>query len=160
MSIVKCTTMDINRATLCGRLTRDPEARTTPQGTNVTSFGLATNFIYTNQEGQKVEQVEYHNVVMWRKLAEIAAQYLRKGRRVLIEGRLQTRSWDAADGTKRQRTEIVADNLIMLDSAMSRNAAVEEKPSVEEALPVEESSPTATKKASDPEEISVEDIPF
>ena len=104
--------MDVNKAIIVGRLTRDPELRTTPNGATVTSFSLATNFVYKNKDGQKTEQVEYHNIVTWRKLAEIVAQYCKKGKRVLVEGRLQTRSWDANDGTKKQRTEIVADNVI------------------------------------------------
>lgn len=144
--------MDINKAIIVGRLTRDPEARTTPGGINVASVSVATNFVYKNQDGQKVEQVEYHNVVLWRKLAEIATQYLKKGRRVLIEGRLQTRQWEAADGTKRQRTEIVGDNLIMLDSAGAG------------AKPANEETPAAsaeqTAGGSPSEEIKVEDIPF
>jgi single-strand DNA-binding protein len=82
----------------------------------VASFGVATNFTWTNQQGQKQEQVEFHNVVAWRKLAEIIGQYLKKGAKVYIEGRLQTRTWDGNDGQKRNRTEIVADNMIMLDS--------------------------------------------
>lgn len=149
--------MDVNKATIVGRLTRDPESRVTPSGVNVTSFSVATNFVYKNQSGEKVEQVEYHNVVTWRKLAEIAAQYLRKGMRVLIEGRLQTRSWEANDGSKRSRTEIVADNLIMLDRAGGGASGSYE--SASQDVPAQQSSPTANKPASD-DEISVEDIPF
>jgi single-strand DNA-binding protein len=149
--------MDINKAIIVGRLTRDPESRSTPSGINVTSFSVATNFVYKNQEGQKVERVEYHNVVCWRKLAEIAASYLKRGRRVLIEGRLQTQQWEGNDGTKRNRTEIVADNLIMLDSAGGagggRTESANEEPTVE---PVAASKPAAKGE----EEISVEDIPF
>ena len=109
--------MDLNKVMIIGRLTRDPELRTTTSGINVCQLGLATNYVYTNQQsGQKVEQVEYHNVVLWRKLGEIAHQYLKKGRRVYIEGRLQTRSWEGQDGKKNYKTAIVADNMIMLDS--------------------------------------------
>jgi len=108
--------MDLNKAMIIGRLTRDPEVRTTPQGTTVCSFGVATNFIWTDPQGQKQEKVEYHNVVTWRKLAEICSQYLRKASKVYIEGRLQTRDWEGQDGVRRQRTEIVADNMLMLDS--------------------------------------------
>ena len=115
--------MDLNRATIVGRLTRDPEVRTTPNGTNVTSFGVATNFVWTAPSGPKKEAVEYHNIVAWRKLGEIVAQYLHKGSRILVEGRLQTRSWDGQDGSKRNKTEIVADNLIMLDSKGAGAAA-------------------------------------
>lgn len=112
--------MDLNKVMLIGRLTRDPELRTTPSGVNVCQVGIATSYVYTNQQtGQKVENTEFHNVVMWRKLGEIAAQYLKKGAQVFIEGRLQTRSWDAQDGQKRYRTEIIADNMIMLQRAGS-----------------------------------------
>ena len=151
--------MDLNKAIIVGRLTRDPESRTTPNGINVTSFSLATNFVYKNAEGQKVEQVEYHNIVTWRKLAEIAAQYLKKGRRVLIEGRLQTRSWEANDGTKRQRTEIVADNLLMLDSGPGRGTPdSQENPGAYPSQSPTRPAPATPAKTSD--ENSVEDIPF
>lgn len=113
--------MDLNKAMIIGRLTRDPEIRTTPQGTKVASFGLATNFRWTDQQGQKKEQVEYHNIVLWRKLADIAEQYLKKGSQVYIEGRLQTRSWDGQDGKKNYRTEIVAGNMIMLARAAGQS---------------------------------------
>lgn len=116
--------MDLNKAMIIGRLTRDPELKTTPSGASVCQLGLATNFVYTNQQsGQKVENVEYHNVVLWRKLGEIAAQYLKKGQRVYIEGRLQTRSWDGPDGKKNYKTEIIADNMIMLDGGRGEGAA-------------------------------------
>ncbi len=154
--------MDLNKVMIIGRLTRDPEMRTTPQGVSVCQMGVATSFVYTNQAtGQKVEQTEFHNVVLWRKLGEIAGQYLKKGRRVYIEGRLQTRSWDGQDGQKRYRTEIVADNMIMLDSGSG--------------APFSQTTPTAqtaqTSQASEPameelptiqagEDINVEDIPF
>jgi len=112
--------MDLNKVMIIGRLTRDPELRTIPSGASVCQMGLATNYVYNNQQtGQKVEQVEFHNVVLWRKLGEIAAQYLKKGNQVYIEGRLQTRSWDGKDGQKHSRTEIVADNMIMLGSKNS-----------------------------------------
>ncbi|MDP2934027.1 MAG: single-stranded DNA-binding protein [bacterium] len=155
--------MDINKAIIVGRLTRDPEARTTPGGINVTQISVATNFVYKNQEGQKIEQVEYHNVVVWRKLAEIAAQYLKKGRRVLIEGRLQTRSWESNDGTKRQRTEIVGDNLIMLDSSggQSGQGGARTNPQTEETPTILVEQPANQPAAnSNPDDISVEDIPF
>ncbi len=157
--------MDLNKVMIIGRLTRDPELRTTPTGASVCQIGLATNFVYTNQQsGQKVEQVEYHNVTLWRKLAEIANQYLKKGRRVYIEGRLQTRSWDGKDGIKRSRTEIVADNMIMLDggqggSAGGSSAATSPAPADEQPF-VEEELPTIQQDEGKGEDISVEDIPF
>jgi single-strand DNA-binding protein len=162
--------MDLNKVMIIGRLTRDPELRTTPNGASVCQLGLATNYVYTNQQnGQKVEQVEYHNVVVWRKLAEIANQYLKKGRRVYIEGRLSTRSWDAQDGTKRSKTEIIADNMIMLDGGQggpgngaglgSNNFASNNNSSPDnsnQSFPDEE-LPTIQAGG---EDISVEDIPF
>src|SRR5258705_11979605 len=100
---------------LIGRLTRDPEIRTTTAGLNVASFSIATSFNWTDTAGQKKEQTEFHNIVAWRKLADIVSQYLKKGSQVYLEGRLQTRSWDdKTSGQKRYRTEITADNMIML----------------------------------------------
>ena len=94
-----------------GNLTRDPEMRTTPSGQNVTSFSVATNRSWQDQSGEKKDAVEYHNIVAWGKLAELVDSYLKKGRKVLVSGRLQTRNWDAEDGSKRQRTEIVANDI-------------------------------------------------
>jgi single-strand DNA-binding protein len=167
--------MDLNKAMIIGRLTRDPEMRTTPQGINVTSFSVATNF----KLGQK-DQVEFHNVVIWRKLGEIANQYLKKGSQVYIEGRIQTRSWQGNDGQQKSRTEIIADNMIMLgaprggstggsygsgDSAPSSNNSnngadflTEELPTINHSGEGEQNSGLAS--ADDSEEITVEDIPF
>src|SRR3989338_6290010 len=108
--------MNLNKAMIIGNLTRDPESKTTPSGQAVTTFGVATNLIWTDQSGAKQKKAEFHNIVAWRKLAEICAQYLHKGSKVYIEGRLQTRDWEGQDGVKRYRTEIVAENMIMLDS--------------------------------------------
>lgn len=109
--------MNLNKAMIIGNLTRDPEVRNTPTGTQVATFSVATNQFWTDQSGQKQERTEFHNVVTWRRLAEICGQYLKKGSKVYIEGRLQTRDWVGQDGVKRYRTEIVADNMIMLDRA-------------------------------------------
>ena len=114
--------MDLNKVMIIGRLTRDPEVRTTPQGATVCNFGVATNLMWTDAQGQKQKKVEYHNIVTWRKLADICSQYLKKGMQVYVEGRLQTREWQAQDGAKRQRTEIVADNMIMLGSPSGRSS--------------------------------------
>ncbi len=108
--------MDLNKVMVIGNLTRDPEMRNVPSGDSVANFGVATNRIWTDQAGQRQEAVEYHNVVAWRKLADICGQYLKKGNKVYIEGRLQTRDWEGQDGIKRYRTEIVARDLIMLGS--------------------------------------------
>lgn len=116
--------MDLNKVMIIGRLTRDPELKTTASGISVCQMGVATGFVYTNQTtGQKVESTEFHNVVLWRKLGEIAHQYMKKGNQVYIEGRLQTRSWDGQDGKKNYRTEIIADNMIMLGSKNSASSA-------------------------------------
>lgn len=157
--------MDLNRVMIIGRLTRDPEGRTTPQGTSVTSFSVATNFIWVDASGQRQEKVEYHNVVAWRKLADICNQYLKKGSKAYIEGRLQTRDWEGQDGVKRYRTEIIADNMIMLDrpgatqaSAPATFAPAKEIPSIDV-----ESAPTAIPQASgatSDDDIRVENIPF
>lgn len=105
-------TMNLNKVILVGRLTRDPEMRTIPSGHSVCNFGLATNRVWNDREsGQKREETEFHNIVLWRRLAEIASQFLTKGSMVLIEGRLQTRSWEDQAGNKRYRTEVVADSM-------------------------------------------------
>lgn len=139
----------LNRATLIGNVTRDPEVRTTTQGTNVATFSVATNLRWVGANGERQDKTEYHNVVTWRKLAEICAQYVKKGSKIYIEGRLQTRSWDDAQGQKHWRTEIVADNVILLDrpSTSNNNTPIEE--------PMEQPS-----QASEENQINVEDIPF
>lgn len=104
--------MNLNKVLLIGRLTQDPETRATPGGQTVTTIRMATNRTWTNQtSGQKQESTEFHTVVAWGRLAEIASQYLKRGGLVLIEGRLQTRTWTGKDTIKRYTTEIVAENL-------------------------------------------------
>lgn len=103
--------MNLNRVILIGRLAADPESRTTNTGQEVASLRVATNRTWNNQAGQKQEQVEFHSVTLWGRLAQIANQYLKKGGLVMIEGRLQTRNWTGQDNVKRYRTEIVAENL-------------------------------------------------
>jgi single-strand DNA-binding protein len=142
--------MDLNRATIIGRLTRDPELRSTNSGKSVATIGVATNRTWTDQSGQKQEVVEFHNCVLWGKLADIAGQYLAKGRRTYMEGRLQTRDWTGNDGVKRYRTEIVVDNMIMLDGARS---GVGSSDTNNDRTP-----PPSDDGAVD--EIQVEDIPF
>ncbi len=102
--------MYLNKAIIYGNLTRDPEMRALPSGIQVCSFSLATNRVYKDREGRKQESVDYHNIVLFGKQAELSAQYLKKGSGVMVEGRLQTRSWDK-DGAKQYRTEIVADRM-------------------------------------------------
>jgi len=104
--------MYLNKAIIIGNLTRDPEERALPSGSKVTTFSVATNRIFMNREGQRQEDTQYHNVVVFGRQAETSAQYLKKGQQVLVEGRMQTRSWDdQQSGQKKYRTEIVADRV-------------------------------------------------
>ena len=105
----------LNKVMIIGNLGRDPEMRYTPSGKPVTSFSLATSRTWTTTDGDRREATEWFNVVAWRDLAEICNQYLAKGSKVYIEGRLQTRSWEGPDGQKHYRTEVVADEMIVLD---------------------------------------------
>lgn len=174
----------LNKVQLIGNLTRDPELRYTPQGTAVCTFGLATNRSWVTDTGEKKEDTEFHRLVAWNKLAELCAQLLFKGRRVYVEGRLQTRAWTAQDGTQRQSTEIVIGDMMILDSRRvaeegvgveglaGGEAAVPEVvvPEVEakEAKAVGEqsvqSTPKKSSKGKEPqengEEFKAEDIPF
>lgn len=173
--------MDLNKVMIIGNVTQDPEVRTTPQGQNVCSFSVATNLTWTDQSGQRQQRPEFHNIVAWRKLADICAQYLQKGKKIYIEGRLQTRNWQGQDGVKRYRTEIIADNMIMLSGgpganvAQSSNVAAGGKASSAEAVPTVDlnadkpapsKKPVATVGASNKTEsnqdetINIEDIPF
>lgn len=103
--------MYLNKAFVAGNLTRDPEMRSLPSGIKVTTFSLATNRVWKNKEGVTQEVADFHNIVVFGRQAETVAQYLRKGSNALVEGRMQTRSWDAQDGTKKYKTEIVADRV-------------------------------------------------
>jgi single-strand DNA-binding protein len=154
--------MNLNKAMLIGNLTRDPEIRTTPTGQTVASFSVATNYVWIDQSGQKRDKAEYHNVVAWRRLAEIVGQYLKKGSKVYIEGRLQTRDWMGQDNVKRYRTEIIAENMIMLDRAGARSQTDRnDQPPMpsEPEINVEEAVGTAGDSEGE-EEIKVENIPF
>jgi single-strand DNA-binding protein len=104
----------LNKAQLIGNVTRDPEVKQIPSGQMVCTIGIATNRSWKDQSGQKQEQTEFHNVVCWGRLAEIAGQYLKKGTKVYFEGRIQTRNWENDQGVKQYRTEIVGENMIIL----------------------------------------------
>ncbi len=147
----------LNKAMLIGNLTRDPELKKIPSGQSVCSFGVATNRTWKDAAGQKQEQVEYHNVVVWGKLAEICGQYLNKGKKVYIEGRLQTRDWEGQDGIKRYRTEIIGENMVMLDRAGAPSAGGFDAPSSSRPAP---STPHDDPGMNPDDEIKVEDIPF
>lgn len=106
----------LNKVSLIGNLTRDPELRYTPQGTAVCTFGVATNRSWTTDSGEKREETEFHRIVAWNKLAELCSQLLTKGRKVYVEGRLSTRNWTGQDGVNHTTTEIVIEDMIVLDS--------------------------------------------
>lgn len=110
------STRSLNRVTLIGNLTRDPELKYTPSGSAVCTFGLATNREWTDSSGQKQEGAEFHRIVAWGKLGEICSQLLQKGRKVFVEGRLQTRQWKTQDGSDKQVTEIVIEEMMALDA--------------------------------------------
>lgn len=103
--------MYLNKAILIGNLTRDPELRSLPSGIQVASFSVATNRVWKDKNGAKQESADFHNIVVFGRQAETTAQYLKKGSSVLVEGRMQTRSWDGQDGQKKYRTEVVADRI-------------------------------------------------
>jgi len=176
--------MNFNKAIIAGNLTRDPEVRNLPSGQSVASFGIATNRVWTDQSGNRQEAAEFHNVVAFGKLADICSRYLNKGRLVLVEGRIQTRSWQDRDGNKRYRTEIVVDNMQMgprTDSTAGQAREETTKPAEKSTIPQEEipiieaeesvsqenSSPESEsepdKEAADSnqkEEVDLKDIPF
>ncbi|MGD0328557.1 MAG: single-stranded DNA-binding protein [Minisyncoccia bacterium] len=148
--------MYLNKAFLYGNLTRDPELKALPSGQQLVSFGLATNRTYKDKNGQKQEATEFHNIVAFGRPAELIAQYMKKGRPLFVEGRIQTRSWES-DGQKKYRTEIVVENFQFGDggrggggSGVSRGPAHEEQsaPKDDEAIKYPD------------EEINPEDIPF
>lgn len=158
----------LNRVQLIGNLTRDPELRYTPQGTAVCTIGLATNRSWTTDSGEKKEEVEYHRIIAWNKLGELCSQLLTKGRKIYVEGRLSTRSWTAQDGSQKSTTEIVIDDMIILDSR--RDAGMDgQEVSYDEPADEAKSSKKASKPASKKEEksesesfedVNPDDIPF
>jgi len=158
--------MNLNKVFILGNLTRDPELRQTPNGQNVATFGVATNRMWTNQSGVKQNQTEFHNVVLWGRLAEIAHQYLAKGRLVLIEGRLNTHTWQDQSGQKRNRTEIIAENMQLgprFASAQNPPQTPPQNTPKPEVLPevqLEDISETPNETPKEDEEIKVENIPF
>jgi len=144
----------LNKVQLIGNLTRDPELRYTPQGTAVCTFGLATNRSWITEGGEKKEETEFHRIVAWNKLAELCSQLLFKGRKVYVEGRLQTRRWAASDGSQRQTTEVIINDMMILDSKRApeeqgeKENIPEEPPEVPEVPPEEVPSlGEATEKA-------------
>jgi single-strand DNA-binding protein len=146
--------VNLNKVFLVGRLTRDPESKSLPSGQQVANFGLATNRYFNDKNGQRQEQVEFHNIVFFGKTAEIASQYLKKGSLTLIEGRVQTRSWQDPDGNKKYRTEIIGERLQLEPKSSSGQGASRENDDYnKEEIPV-------IQEDKDDEEIDIKDIPF
>jgi len=170
--------MNFNKATVVGRLTRDPESRAMPSGQTVASFSVATNRVWVGQDSNKQESTEFHNIVAFGKLADICSKYLSKGRLVLIEGRLQTNSWQDKEGNKKYRTEIIADNMQMgprsgfAADEGGQTTGPDKQPNLDqEDIPVieaEEStlpdkkseSPKSESPKEDKPEVDVKNIPF
>jgi single-strand DNA-binding protein len=150
--------MDLNKVMFIGNVVRDPELRTTPSGQSVASFSIATNLVWKDKNGQQQKKAEFHNIVAWRRLGEIVGQYVKKGSKIYLEGRLQNRSWDDQNGIKRYRTEIIADNMILLDKAGStgNSQPYTNKPSEPSFEETAQPSPAPVAE----EEINIEDIPF
>lgn len=151
--------MNLNKVFVLGNLTRDPELRQTQSGQMVATFGIATNRNWTDKTGNKQTAAEFHNIVLWGRLAEIAKAYLNRGSLVLIEGRLATRNWEDQSGNKRNRTEIIAENMQLGPRPLreQRPAPETNRPSSEAAPNIPEIQLEETPSA---EEIKVEDIPF
>lgn len=161
--------MNYNKAIVLGRLTRDPENKVLPSGNQVTSFSIATDRYYTNKDGEKKQETEFHNITTFGRLAEIAAQYLNKGSLTLIEGRLRTRSWEDESGSKRYRTEIIANSLQLGPKSSNNNGgtgnqkAAQTKTKKKKNKPKQASKPAQKEEdipVIDEEEIDIDDIPF
>lgn len=158
----------LNRVQLIGNLTRDPELRYTPNGNAVCTFSLATNRSWTTDSGEKREEVDFHRIVVWNKLAELCSQFLTKGRKVYVEGRLSTRNWTAQDGSQKSTTEVIIDDMILLDSKGGAQPSHGDEPPLPEEPAVgkvskEPKEPKETKGEVPPahdEEVLPDDIPF
>ncbi|MGC8651207.1 MAG: single-stranded DNA-binding protein [Minisyncoccia bacterium] len=155
--------MNLNKVFLIGNLTRDVVLRTTPSGQSVADFGVATNRVWSGSNGQKQQEVEFHNIVVWGKMAELCNQYLAKGRMVFIEGRIRTRSWQDANNQKRYKTEIIAENIQFGPKTVREEGPLDMPPdnhvneSSNEDLPVLEADSNVNPEE---DEISSEEIPF
>jgi single-strand DNA-binding protein len=155
--------MYINKAIIYGNLTRDPELKSLPSGLQVTSFSLATNRVFKDKNGARQESTDYHNVVVFGRQAETAAQYLKKGSGVFVEGRMQTRSWDGPDGQKKYRTEVVADRVQFGPkngpATGGQGGGYQQKPAGSPASAPKDGEPADAIEYPE-EEINAEDIPF
>lgn len=149
----------LNKAELIGNLTKDAELRFTPQGTAVCSFTVATNRKWTDSAGQQKDEATFHRIVAWSKLAEICGQYLHKGSKVYVAGRIANRRWEDQQGITRNVSEIVISDMLMLDSKRGDVAAPQGAPPEPAPSEPEPSKPTSPAKGKSKEEIDVEDIP-
>jgi single-strand DNA-binding protein len=159
--------MNVNKVILVGRLTRDPEIRTTPGGQSVATIALATNSFWTDKTGNRQDKTEYHNIILWGKLSEIAGQYLVKGQECYIEGRLQTRSYTAKDGTEKRVTEVIGENMQMGSKAAGQGSST--GGGYQKQAPAAKAAPRAEDKEEEIptinlddelDEIRIEDVPF
>jgi len=151
--------MYLNKAIVIGNLTRDPEIRALPSGIKVCSFSLATNRVWKDKNGAKQESADYHNVVVFGRQAETVSQYMKKGSSMLVEGRMQTRSWDDKDGTKKYRTEIVADR-VQFGSRGTAPAGGAPSSSTASKAPAAQAPEEMDSIEYPEEDINPEDIPF
>jgi single-strand DNA-binding protein len=157
--------MNVNKVILVGRLTRDVEIRNTATGQTVASISLATNRFWKDKSGARQDQTEFHNIVLWGRLAEIAGQYLSKGQEAYFEGRLQTRKYTAKDGTEKRTTEVVAENMQLGSRAQgssapsSYNSPAPAKPAVSSQEAPAEEIPTINLDEEE-NEVKIEDVPF
>jgi single-strand DNA-binding protein len=152
--------MYLNRATIIGNLTRDPELKSLPSGVKVASFSVATNRVWYDQNKQKQEATDYHNIVAFGRPAETIAQYMKKGSSIYVEGRLQTRSWEQ-DGKKNYRTEIIAEKFQFGPKAGGTGMGAAQQSPSSPSSPSDEQEPPAIDTVDYPEEdINPEDIPF
>lgn len=156
--------MNLNKAFIAGNLTRDPELRKTPTGQSVCSFGVATNRFYTDSAGARQKQAEFHNIVAWGRNAEIIKQYLQKGSLILVEGRLQTRTWQDQQGIKHWRTEVIADRIQLGPRGGAGGGTGQSAGSDEDAPAAGSGTPAGPlptiELSQDGEEIDIKDIPF
>lgn len=158
--------MNLNKVFLIGRLTRDPESKALPSGQQVCNFSIATDRFFTDKEGQKQQQTEFHNIVSFGRLSEIASQYLTKGSLVYIEGRLRTRKWQDASGNQHYRTEITAERLQLGPKSAGKIVPAEgearqgQPPETKEAPPEKEAQSEEEIPIIEEEEINVKDLPF
>lgn len=150
----------LNKVMLIGNLTRDPEMKYTASGATVTTFGLATNKSWKDDSGELKELAEFHNIVAWNKLAEICQQLLAKGMKVYVEGSLNTRSWEADDGSKRYRTEVRITDMILLDSKGKQGVGIDEEETPEPPEDEEEPPIDDEQESSDEKDPLEEDLPF